>query len=173
MASLARFARTRLSQGSAFRSTHTSTHTLPSPPAPSSRYFLDVAKTRFRNAPVKYLSFSVFTGVFLYQLPYLYNGVRSVGFKPALGKITTAAFKDGKPILKYKYSVDGIEYTGRRISYGDDIDAYHGAFLHDDDVAVWYNPSQPSEAVIVPGVRNIQKTVALTYLMAGGIMLLL
>lgn len=58
--------------------------------------------------------------------------------------------------VNYSYTVDGTEYTGERISYG--VGGAHGSskkahakFPPGSTVKVYYNPSDPSEAVLEPG----------------------
>ncbi len=60
-------------------------------------------------------------------------------------------------VVRYSYTVDGAEYSGERISYGGG--AYENAknavakYRAGYTVKVYYNPSDPSEAVLEPGGR--------------------
>lgn len=62
--------------------------------------------------------------------------------------------------IRYEYSVDGISYTSLSINAIDtpyQPPSYAGRFPVGEDVIVYYNPENPSEAVLEPGIVNIFK----------------
>lgn len=63
-----------------------------------------------------------------------------------------------RPIIVYNYRVDGREYEGQRVSYGEyatsdpaDAQAVVDRYKAGTAVRVHYRPGQPGEAVIAPG----------------------
>ena len=68
-----------------------------------------------------------------------------------------------KPILKYEYSVDNLDYTGNRIrftSFDINYEREHkakreiSAYPVGKKVSVFYNPNNPTDSVLVVGVGS-------------------
>jgi hypothetical protein len=62
--------------------------------------------------------------------------------------------------IRYEYSVDGISYTSLSINSIDtpsNPSSYASRFPVGEDVIVYYNPKNPSDAVLEPGFVNIFK----------------
>ncbi|MDX1616841.1 MAG: DUF3592 domain-containing protein [Candidatus Promineifilaceae bacterium] len=58
------------------------------------------------------------------------------------------------PDIRYKYSVDGVEYSGEQLSYGagtGSTESVLARYQPESTVKVYYDPADPSEAVLVPG----------------------
>jgi hypothetical protein len=63
--------------------------------------------------------------------------------------------------ITYRYTVDGTNYTGRRLSFGEMIsDNYEDAaaivekFPKGKDVEVYYDPQNPRDCVLEPGMKG-------------------
>ncbi len=85
----------------------------------------------------------------------------SQSWPQVMGKVANAALmKDGdgmavEAAVEYAYSVNGISYKGKRLRFGGwyrrraliqaDLERYQPGF----EVAVFYNPDKPSDAVLV------------------------
>lgn len=98
-------------------------------------------------------------------------------------RIQTFGVSEGAPEVVYKYSVDGVAHTGRAIVPGPlykqntaPVKAPKAAYLFPDgslkfppgaNVDAFYNPGNPADAVLVPGVSpGIGKIAALTLVFA-------
>jgi len=64
--------------------------------------------------------------------------------------------------VQYTYAVDGVEYTGDRVEFGDysSSNALRASkiaktYRVGSDVTVYYDPSRPSRAVLVPGKATL------------------
>ena len=73
------------------------------------------------------------------------------------------------PAVEYQYSVEGREYRGSRIRYGgpvvngshSDAQQQLQAYPPGAAVTVFYRPSRPADAVLVPGARGVVASVVL------------
>jgi uncharacterized protein DUF3592 len=98
------------------------------------------------------------------------RGLRSQQWDHVVGRIlTSVVWKDlyagdrhvfWAPAVEYEYEVRGQRYTGRRISFAQGLS---GSFSRaarlarselraGREVRVWYHPTRPERAVLVPGV---------------------
>ena len=64
--------------------------------------------------------------------------------------------------MRYAYAVNGVTYTGERISF-DDPGSYL-TYTEGDEVTVYYNPDRPERAVLEVGMDRGSTVV---YLLAG------
>ena len=83
--------------------------------------------------------------------------------------------------FRYRYSVHGKEYHGHRVSFSDGINKTSGAlkqlqqrFRNKPMIRVYYNPADPADSVLVPGVSIYNFTPLITsgLFLAVGIYLL-
>ena len=80
------------------------------------------------------------------------------------------------PRWEYEYIVSGSTYTSENISFGGiagsrhEFDAREGLKQYplNSEVQVFYNPSNPEEAILVPGTQGTMKTVII-----GGVLALI
>lgn len=64
------------------------------------------------------------------------------------------------PVVRYEYTVRGVTYTGSRISFAKGVsNTMSGAtrvamkqLARGQSVTVWYDPTRPESAVLIPGV---------------------
>ena len=98
--------------------------------------------------------------------------LRSVRGKQSDGSATIGNVPD----IEYAYSVDGVEYHGKRISIGDiaagspEVEAALARYQPGSTGPVWYNPDNPGEAVLErdpPASPTVLYTVAAGVLLAG------
>jgi hypothetical protein len=93
--------------------------------------------------------------------------VRAVRRKQADGSPTVANVPD----VEYAYSVDGVEYTGKRIGIGDDsseVDAALDRYQVGSTGPVYYNPANPREAMLE---RDPPASPTVLYAIAAGVLL--
>ncbi|MBY0455944.1 MAG: DUF3592 domain-containing protein, partial [Gemmataceae bacterium] len=92
------------------------------------------------------------------------TAVRSADWTPTDGVVTRSELKFGRKNsvsldLAYSYAVDGRRLTGREYQPGphllpsDKWRAVHAALPVGSRVTVHYNPADPAEAVLVPGLK--------------------
>jgi hypothetical protein len=67
-----------------------------------------------------------------------------------------------RPVIVYRYAVEGIPYEGRRVSYGDtassaveDARKVTAKYPSAGRVRVYYRPGTPAEAVLEPGSHGV------------------
>lgn len=102
----------------------------------------------------------------------LINGARSSKWPNVEGTVVATDVKEhrsrrgGKsysPEVQYQYSVNGASYASSRMSYGDagSSSSMEGAlktlgnYPVGKKISVYYNPSEPSTAVLVPGITSL------------------
>jgi len=73
--------------------------------------------------------------------------------------------------IRYQYSVNGVSYTSRSVNSIDSPSypySYASRYPFGKDVTVYYNPKDPSKAVLEPGFVDIFKTFdVFSYLIFG------
>jgi hypothetical protein len=79
--------------------------------------------------------------------------------------------------FKYRYSVKGIDYNGKRVTYSDGINKTVGSlkklqerYRGKSQIQVYYDPERPGECVLVPGLNIFNFTPLITsalFVMAG------
>ncbi len=83
--------------------------------------------------------------------------------------------------FRYRYTVDGREYTGSRVSWSDFVTKSGGALRRLQEhyagkrgIMVYYNPASPQDSVLLPGVSLYNFTPLVTSLLfvAAGIFVL-
>jgi len=95
-----------------------------------------------------------------------YAAVRMIGlarssqrWPTSRGRVLRSEIFDGRAVIRYAYTVDGAEYEGRDVAAGDwpyrtarraahRLQRYPMGAL----VSVYYDPSQPSVAILKPGL---------------------
>ena len=92
----------------------------------------------------------------LASLSDLMNNSAATDWPVATGTITETTVNrglifTGESYLSYRYNVDGREYTGHRISFGGGSAA---DYRQGQELSVYYNPSNFSEAVLEPGFKR-------------------
>ena len=91
----------------------------------------------------------------LYRARHSYNWRKTNGYLVGRGPHGD----DAAAVLTYTYSVHGVEYTSNRYDLaGSRVGAAASAAFADHSVGqlvtVWYDPSAPGRAVLVPGLQN-------------------
>jgi len=82
--------------------------------------------------------------------------------------------------LEYRYTVDGTEHTGTAIhlgsfpSYGTEKQAkeVEAKYREGNSVTVYYNPKDPTKAVLEPGVASAGESISLSVFLLGLVLLL-
>lgn len=83
--------------------------------------------------------------------------------------------------VEYSYEVEGAEYVSRRVTFSDmvnkpmsSLDGILNEYLASENVTVYYNPSKPSDSVLLPGVKlwNFTPMVTGLFSIAFGLFLL-
>jgi len=79
--------------------------------------------------------------------------------------------------FKYRYSVKGIDYNGKRVTYSDGINKTVGSlkklqerYRGKSQIQVYYDPERPGESVLVPGLNIFNFTPLITsalFILAG------
>ena len=71
--------------------------------------------------------------------------------------------------FSYKYSVEGRDYDGKRVTYSDAINKTVGSlkrlqerYLGKNQIQVYYDPNQPGESVLIPGINIFNFTPLIT-----------
>lgn len=116
-----------------------------------------VRKRRFSTATVLFL---IGTGLILYGGNTLATAWRSSSWPTTEGKITYSALRsEGAPGLWYEYRVQGTRYVaefyrvgGNATPFASVAKAASERYPEGRAVKVYYNPNDPSEAVLEPGV---------------------
>jgi hypothetical protein len=101
--------------------------------------------------------------ILIFQVIRLQKAENSLQWPSTNGQIVHAGIKtvsDGNygtaevPDIRFKYLVNGVEYTGKQLSYGaggGSTDSVVARYRPGSTVLVYHNPSKPSEAVLIPG----------------------
>jgi hypothetical protein len=118
----------------------------------------------------------VFSSLLTVELTWvLYRALASRSWTPTSGKIVslglapvslTAYVNDVQPLVRYRYSVNGIKYEGQTISVAEGWATLWGRrrfpildeFQPGQSVTVWHNPRKPADSALFVG------PVASTYL---------
>lgn len=92
------------------------------------------------------------------------RGAASTSWPTVRARILTAELKRVKhsflPVITYQYAVDGKSYTGSRVvfrsSHGNEAEGKRliEAYPVNSDRNVHYNPANPADAVLEPGVQG-------------------
>jgi Protein of unknown function (DUF3592) len=92
-----------------------------------------------------------------------YSKVSDAGIDPSPGKIDKSSIaRIHRPVIKYNYHVNNLQYQGNTIYFGDD-NARNVVSYADEVVAkyrprkqavVYYNPRQPTLSVLEPGTSE-------------------
>lgn len=81
--------------------------------------------------------------------------------RTATGQVGTGFF----PMVTYSYKVNGREYTGERISFGNlslnytEAENVKARFIVDEETDVSYNPAAPEESALAPQAKRGLKSL--------------
>ncbi|HFE53280.1 MAG TPA: DUF3592 domain-containing protein [Bacteroidetes bacterium] len=106
-----------------------------------------------------------------YKLWQVYCGVRSYWFVPLDGVVAEIGLDDasggGVYRVAYSYSLNGITYVGRRVTYGRasrrTIQELLDGKQVGDSVLVFADPSNPNESVLLKGLRVLTAAECLLF----------
>jgi hypothetical protein len=139
-----------------------------------SRHIAKVRKLEFAF-PYPLLLLAIWTGVLLagnyVVLDTSARQIRAVGFATTLGEIIKSEMGHGSfsrrgVEIGYSYTVNGMDYTGRRYRYDDrngafDYSAVTNALSRGSKQTVYYDPANPVDSVLVPGLAGCDLLLAL------------
>jgi hypothetical protein len=93
------------------------------------------------------------------------SGTASMKWPTAPGRIVSSEVKRGakgsaRPAITYTYTVDGQTHTGTRVNFNaghislNDSNRLVSTYPADSDAIIFYNPADPSEAVLEAGAKG-------------------
>lgn len=134
-------------------------------------------RMRNRNLPFYWIVFLFIAAVvMLSESYYLYKDIQAAAWPTATGHLRNTHMPTPTPSsipkwdgvmvqpltsikLTYSYDVDGMKYLSDNISFGltfnVDIDRINIGDTQPTQVKVYFNPSDPQEAVLIPGPKAI------------------
>jgi hypothetical protein len=92
-----------------------------------------------------------------------YSKVSDAGTDPSPGKVNKSSIaRIHKPVIKYNYRVNNLQYEGNTIYFGDDkapnvvsyADEVVAKYAPRQKAVVYYNPRQPTLSVLEPGTSE-------------------
>lgn len=122
-------------------------------------------------------------GIIVYEVKRLQKANDSRSWPSTYGRIVSAGTKTvaaggsdnygamaNVPDIRYEYSVHGARYSGKQLSFGPGIGSTKSVLARyqpESTVKVYYNPSNPSEAVLIPGSGTMSYVIiALMFFLA-------
>ena len=112
-------------------------------------------------------------GVLVFAVVSRYEAEESEGWPSTTGRVVEAYLDEYQhkphyrrsetryhPVVRYTYVVDGVSYTGDRITVNDPGSSLR--YTEGDEVTVYYNPDRPERAVLEVGMSN-GSTVAFVF----------
>ena len=105
--------------------------------------------------------------------PWVFGDLDSADLKLVVYKGRDSSGADEASALvvnfRYRYSVKGVDYKGRRVTYSDGINKTTGSlkklqerYRGKSQIQVYYNPDRPGESVLVPGLNIFNFTPLIT-----------
>jgi hypothetical protein len=134
-----------------------------------------------------------FIGIVIFSIGYyqFFMSNKSRSWNTASGSIFYSKLVKGKnsddeityrPLIKYKYSVDGMIYRSDRIFYGNMFEqsspklsiSYIERYPEKSDVIVYYHPYNPEKSVLIPGETGYAKQLMILSIVfiASGIIIM-
>jgi hypothetical protein len=97
--------------------------------------------------------------IYLVYQSFNHCGLNSMGWPKTSGEIVsvktrTATNKSADAFIRYEYSVDNIKYISERVvcsGLGTQIE-YASKYPEGKEIIVYYNPSNPENSVLEPGI---------------------
>jgi hypothetical protein len=134
---------------------------------PLFRYALRLNSNVRKKMKILFVSlFSVVLGVFLFWCIHnLIRNIRAKRWPTANGVVDHSATPDAMRrkytiILDYRYTVEGTDFRSDRLRFGSQFQTYpkrianlvRDRYCPGSKVSVYYNPENPSQAVLMPGI---------------------
>lgn len=124
--------------------------------------------------------FKIFRALTSTKWPYVFGDLDSTDLKLVVYTGRDHGADNASALVvdfKYRYSVEGVDYKGSRVTYSDVVNKTVGSlkklqkkYRGKNQIQVYYDPERPGESVLIPGVSIFNFTPLITcslFILAG------